>query len=437
MHSSAGEWQRQRFLSLDPETLDLSTGALDHTMPMGAAAGNAFLNANLGNSDIHWKAQTGDMIVDSNTSAMLGGMVSVDDKVPKRNRLPTPGNQGEQGAAVAEIEALSRIIEQDETANVVGLPAYMNTQLGAPGTTSISANIGSLSMPPYIMQQFPWSTTGGAANAPNPMQTNHRQTTSSSSSSSATVNASAEALSPVGLESTLVTTSVQADESWQTAQNPLKVPVSAAEMERDEVASWIYVPDATKDMSRLSGEDSFLNACLFPPQQPISVETHVSSQVRVGKQRAHTSKPSFSEPAFHRNTDNQISSRSISSSSTAPEPLPIKVNLDPHTRTKSAPGASLETLQKHGLDISNLDPVVVRRLRNTDSARRSRLRRQKRMEELEHRVEHLSHEQQCWVQDRHRLNAYKQWAVEVKQWLLDTGNLEFFETEVGWPADDI
>jgi hypothetical protein len=57
------------------------------------------------------------------------------------------------------------------------------------------------------------------------------------------------------------------------------------------------------------------------------------------------------------------------------------VTLDPRKRTHSWNGTSLQELEQSGVDISTLDPVVVKRIKNTDSARRSR---QKKMAMVKH-----------------------------------------------------
>ncbi|KAI3634154.1 hypothetical protein MIR68_007758 [Amoeboaphelidium protococcarum] len=107
--------------------------------------------------------------------------------------------------------------------------------------------------------------------------------------------------------------------------------------------------------------------------------------------------------------------------------LGIKVNLDPRKRARSEPGVTLQTLKEHGIDPNQLDPTVLKRIRNTDSARRSRQRRQQRMNEMEVRLKELEERELVYKQIEVECHQLRAWKDRVVQWLQTMNMLDDFK----------
>jgi hypothetical protein len=274
------EWQRRRFLSLDADAIDKCTGQLDHTMPV--------------------------LQEEPGSLAQPYTMTSITTNNPSNIQ--------------DDIDAISRLIDRDDQANLVGLPPQVALQIA---------------------------------------HQNHYH-----------INSSDDGI----VSSILAMTQVDLDEALLDEQRPLCVPESANEVDMKE---WIR-----------SSEDPEI-----PAEQPnTSIKRpRVQHQVK----------------------------------------LPIKFNLDPRTRTKSEPGASLDVLEKHGMNISDLDPVVVRRLKNTDSARRSREKRHRRLADLELRIADYEMREQQWESSIVQLEQYRQWELRLRRWLSSKNLIQEFESAVG------
>ena len=91
------------------------------------------------------------------------------------------------------------------------------------------------------------------------------------------------------------------------------------------------------------------------------------------------------------------------SSSSSSRKRNMNINFDPVKRSKSDPGLSLNLLINKGVNLESLEPHVLKRLKNTDSARRSRAKRQTILKEMEVKLEEQRKEMAHLVQIIHHL----------------------------------